>query len=116
MVESKAAAGDKVGIPSPSRKADATLRISPRTRGKRRYTIRYSLEDGGAGFDTRLTVFYRTEGGGEGRHQVVNRGPGTDVDVFVIRSAKKIVSMGAKVERIHSAGVGVRGWDPNVFS
>ncbi|MFI6298156.1 hypothetical protein ACIBEJ_41660 [Nonomuraea sp. NPDC050790] len=105
-----------VGLPSPSHKADASLKISPRRKGHKRYVIRYTLEDGGRGYDTRLTIYYKTQGGGRGSREIFNPGPGTDRGTIVINASKKITEMGAKVERINSHDTGLRGSDPNVFS
>lgn len=112
MVESRST----VSLPSPSHRADATLKISPRRKGFKRYRVRYSLEDGGPGWDTRLTIYYRTEGGGRGSREIYNPGPGTDTGTIVINTSRKVTEMGAKVERINSHETGVRGRDPNVFS
>ncbi|WP_327089813.1 hypothetical protein OIE66_04105 [Nonomuraea sp. NBC_01738] len=118
MVESeKDAQAVKVPMPSASRKADAKLKISPGRRGARKYKIWYSLEDGGRGFDTVLTLSYRTEGGGAGERKIWNRGPGTDTGTFTIEANRKITSMKAKVERVssHDSEASLRSRAPDIL-
>lgn len=102
MVESeKDATGVTVNLPSASHKSDAKLKITPSRRGFKKYKIWYSLEDGGSGFDTVITITYRTAAGG-GSRQIWNRGPGTDTGTVQISASKKITSMSARVERVNS--------------
>jgi hypothetical protein len=108
----------KVVLDSASGQSDATLAITPGKRGLKNYKIHYTLEDGGPGKWTVLTVEYRLSNGDEGTAKASNRGRGRLSGDLRISVGAKVQTMSARVNRQAEGANGgpVKNLDPDVFS
>jgi hypothetical protein len=107
----------KVVLDSASGLSDATLAITPGKKGFKNYKIRYTLEDGGPGKWTILTVTYRLANGHGGSADATNAGQGTLSGELQVSAGAKVVRMSARVRREQARGPGqTRDTDPDVFS
>jgi hypothetical protein len=107
----------KVVLDSASGQSDATLAITPGRKGFKNYKIQYTLEDGGPGKWTVLTVNYRLANGHAGSVNATNTRRGTLSGELRVSADDKVVRMSARVRREQARGPGhTRDRDPDVFS